>query len=90
MKDNERPFTCPLCEASCGLLVQIEAGRPTAIRGDGADPLSKGYLCPKGVALLDLQADPDWLQAPLRREGDRWVEVSWEAALDEGKGDSAA
>jgi anaerobic selenocysteine-containing dehydrogenase len=45
--------------------------------------LSKGYLCPKGVALLDLQEDPDWLRAPMRREGDEWVEVSWEAALDE-------
>ena len=43
--------TCPLCEAMCGLEVQVTDGTVTRIRGDRDDVWSKGYLCPKGTAL---------------------------------------
>ena len=54
--------TCPLCEAVCGLAIDVEDGRITAIRGDDADPFSKGHICPKGVALQDVHSDPDRLR----------------------------
>ena len=81
---------CNLCEAICGLQVSVEgegAGtRVTAIRGNPDDPLSRGYICPKGVSLADVQADPDRLRAPVRRVGTgadaEWVEIGWEEALD--------
>jgi len=74
---------CPLCEAICGLEITHEAGRVTAIRGDKADPFSRGHVCPKGNALIDLEADPDRLRQPLRRRGSDWEEVAWDAALQE-------
>ena len=75
---------CNLCEAICGVEVRLEAGRIVSIRGDEADPLSRGHLCPKAVALQDLEEDPDRLRHPLRRDGDgTWREVGWEEALDE-------
>ena len=58
---------CPLCEAICGLEIQSENGRPTAIRGDAADPFSQGHVCPKGNAIIDLEADPDRLSTPMRQ-----------------------
>jgi anaerobic selenocysteine-containing dehydrogenase len=73
---------CNLCEASCGLEITVEANRVVEIRGDAQDPLSEGYLCPKGVALQDLTHDPDRLRRPVRRVGDRWEEMSWQAAFD--------
>ena len=73
---------CNLCEASCGLEITVESNRVVEIRGDAADPFSQGYLCPKGVALQDLTHDPDRLRRPVRREGDRWVEMSWTEAFD--------
>ena len=73
---------CNLCEASCGLEITVEANRVIGIRGDAQDPFSGGYLCPKGVALQDLTHDPDRLRRPVRRVGDRWEEMSWEAAFD--------
>lgn len=80
----ERHFrACPLCEAICGLEITHEAGRPTAIRGDRQDPFSRGHICPKGNALIDLDADPDRLRRPLRRRGDEWEEVSWDEAVQE-------
>ena len=77
---------CNLCEAICGLELTIEGDRVTAIRGNDADPLSRGYICPKGVSLADIHADPDRLRRPVRRVGEgpdaEWVEISWDEALD--------
>ncbi|MCA9772614.1 MAG: hypothetical protein KC466_09425, partial [Myxococcales bacterium] len=41
---------CFLCEASCGLEVTLDEGRVARIEGDKDDPLSHGYICPKGAA----------------------------------------
>jgi anaerobic selenocysteine-containing dehydrogenase len=75
--------TCHLCEAMCGLAIEVEDGRIRAIRGDEEDVFSRGHVCPKAVALQDLHDDPDRLRRPLRRQGSEWREVSWDAALDE-------
>jgi anaerobic selenocysteine-containing dehydrogenase len=75
---------CNLCEAICGLEIRLEGGRIVSIRGDEEDPLSRGHVCPKAVALQDLESDPDRLRRPLRRDDDgAWQEVEWAAALDE-------
>ncbi|MFN7952160.1 MAG: molybdopterin-dependent oxidoreductase [bacterium] len=74
---------CHLCEAICGLEVTHEGGRVTRIRGDARDPFSAGHLCPKGVALEDVQHDPDRIRQPLRRAGSTWKPISWDEALDE-------
>ncbi|MFQ5418699.1 MAG: molybdopterin-dependent oxidoreductase, partial [Myxococcota bacterium] len=75
--------TCPLCEASCGLRVEVEASRVSRVRGDPHDPLSRGYLCPKGVALADLHDDPELVRRPLRKRAGRWHEIGWNEAFDE-------
>jgi anaerobic selenocysteine-containing dehydrogenase len=77
-----RLTACNLCEAICGLELTLEDGRVTGIRGNPDDPLSRGYICPKGVALADVYDDPDRLRRPVRRVGDEWVEISWDEALD--------
>ncbi|HEX8702194.1 MAG TPA: molybdopterin oxidoreductase family protein [Myxococcaceae bacterium] len=74
---------CNLCEAMCGVRIEVAHGRVTSIRGDEEDPFSKGHICPKAVALKDLHEDPDRLRQPLRRTASGWEPVSWEAALDE-------
>jgi len=74
--------SCHLCEASCGVAITVEGDRVTSVRGDEADPFSKGYICPKGTAIADLHHDPDRLTKPMRRDGDTWVEMEWEEALD--------
>jgi anaerobic selenocysteine-containing dehydrogenase len=77
-----RPSICPLCEAACGILVDADDGQLRSIRGDPDDPFSRGYICPKAAALLDLHDDPNRIRAPMVREGTRWREVSWKDALD--------
>lgn len=72
---------CPLCEAICGLELQFDAGQLVAIRGDDADPFSRGHICPKGNAILDLESDPDRLRQPMLRVGDDWHPIAWDAAF---------
>ena len=73
---------CNLCEAICGLELTIEKGRVTSIRGSDTDPLSRGYICPKGVSLADVLDDQDRLRRPVRRVGGDWVEIGWDEAFD--------
>lgn len=75
--------TCTICEAMCGLALEMEDGKITSIRGDRDDPLSRGYLCPKAYALKDIHEDPDRLKQPMRRVGTQWEPISWQEALDE-------
>jgi len=86
MATVERPLetkgVCNLCEAICGLVFTLDGDRVTSVRGDADDPLSRGHICPKAVALQDVHEDPDRLRRPVRRIGDRWQEVSWDEALD--------
>ncbi len=74
--------SCNLCEASCGLEITVEANRVVGIRGDREDPMSQGYLCPKGVAWQDLHNDPDRLRHPVRRTAAGWERIGWDEAFD--------
>lgn len=75
--------TCPLCEATCGLEIDVVDDRVTRIRGDRDDVFSHGYLCPKGSTLRQLHDDPDRLRLPLIRRDGELVEVSWDEAFAE-------
>ncbi len=74
---------CNLCEAVCGLEIVTRGDEILSIRGDDEDPLSRGHICPKAVALQDIQVDPDRLRCPLERtpSGD-WREIGWKEAFD--------
>ncbi|HVK78185.1 MAG TPA: molybdopterin oxidoreductase family protein [Kofleriaceae bacterium] len=74
--------SCTLCEATCGVAIDIDGDQVVAIRGDDADPFSRGYICPKATALADLHHDPDRLRRPIARDGDRWRELGWDEAFD--------
>jgi anaerobic selenocysteine-containing dehydrogenase len=75
--------TCHLCEATCGLELHLEGRDITLVRGDRDDVFSHGFLCPKGTALKQLEADPDRIRRPLARRGDTFHEVSWDEAFEE-------
>jgi anaerobic selenocysteine-containing dehydrogenase len=85
---RSRPDTihrsCPICEASCGIVVAADHGRGEvfSIRGDPDDPRSRGYICPKAQAIKGVHEDPDRIRGPLRRTGSTWEEIGWEEALE--------
>ncbi|MDH0748602.1 molybdopterin oxidoreductase family protein [Pseudomonas sp. GD03842] len=78
---------CHLCEAICGLTIEttVENDAPmriTSIKGDALDTFSRGHICPKAVALQDIQDDPNRLRQPMRRVGQDWHPIGWQEAFD--------
>ena len=74
---------CNLCEAICGIEITIAGNEHLNIRGDKDDPFSRGYICPKAVALQDFHYDKDRLKHPVRRTARGWERISWNEAFDE-------
>lgn len=64
--------TCRLCLVRCGMVVEKDRnGKIKRISGDREHPLSKGYLCVKGNASLDLTNSPKRVVHPMKRIGER-------------------
>jgi anaerobic selenocysteine-containing dehydrogenase len=80
MSMTTRHVTCPLCEATCGLSVEVDGDQVAAVRPDPLDVFSHGFACPKGLLIDRLQHDPDRLTTPLvdgrpASWGDAWRAV---------------
>ena len=75
---------CRICHGGCGVLVHVKEGKVVRIEGDPESPISRGTLCPKGIASIQLVYHPDRLLHPLKRKGARgkgkWERISWEEA----------
>lgn len=75
--------TCHICEANCGLLVEVEGREILSIKGNPDHVLSRGHICPKATAIADLQDDPDRLHKPVKKVNGQWQEIGWEQAFSE-------
>ncbi|MCI5147437.1 MAG: molybdopterin oxidoreductase, partial [Candidatus Electrothrix sp. AR3] len=77
---------CRICHGGCGALITVEDGKVIKVSGDPDSPLSKGWMCIKGISTPEIANHPDRLSRPLRRKQDKaggWEPLSWEDALDE-------
>jgi anaerobic selenocysteine-containing dehydrogenase len=82
-----RHSVCALdCPDACGLLVHIEEGRATRLRGDPNHPVTRGFLCGKVAQYLEREYSPERLLYPQKRRGPkgqgRFTHISWDEALD--------
>ncbi len=82
MENGTHYRTCHLCEAMCGVAIEVKDGRIASIKGDANDPFSRGHICPKATALQDLHEDPERLRKPLRRTAEGWQEMEWDDAFE--------
>ena len=80
---------CPMnCHPTfCGMLVDVsDEGRVLGVKGDPDNPDSRGFLCIRGRAAVEIPDNGRRLTRPLVREGrrgeDRWRPVTWTEALD--------
>lgn len=87
MKEERFRSVCRICHGGCGAVVTVKDGKVAAVKGDIASPMSKGWMCVKGISTPHIANHPDRLQHPLRRKGPRgsgqWDRVSWDAVLGE-------
>jgi anaerobic selenocysteine-containing dehydrogenase len=80
-EDGLHLYTCPLCEAMCGLEIQVADGRVAGIRPNREDAWSRGHICPKGASLGALHEDPDRIRTPMIKVDGQWREVGWNEAF---------
>jgi anaerobic selenocysteine-containing dehydrogenase len=75
--------TCPFCEATCGLELELgTGGHLETVRGDSQDVFSHGFLCPKATGLKHLSEDPDRLRTPLVKQANgSFAEATWDEAF---------
>jgi anaerobic selenocysteine-containing dehydrogenase len=77
---------CFECHSRCGVLLEVKDGKLTGIRGDKEHPFSRGFICPKARACMEIVYHPERITKPLVRVGDkaggRFEETTWDLALD--------
>jgi anaerobic selenocysteine-containing dehydrogenase len=68
------------------MLVQVENGRATSLRGDPDHPVTRGFLCGKVAQYLEREYSPERLLYPQKRVGEKgeshFERISWDEALD--------
>jgi anaerobic selenocysteine-containing dehydrogenase len=79
---------CPHdCPDTCALLVTVENGVATEVRGDPEHPTTAGVLCTKVSRYVERTYHAERLLYPMRRVGrkgeGKFERISWDEALDE-------
>jgi anaerobic selenocysteine-containing dehydrogenase len=69
-----------LCEAGCGITVDVDDQRIIKVRPDHDHPVTAGFACNKGLLCGEIHHDPHRLNQPQRRTADGFVTASWEEA----------
>jgi anaerobic selenocysteine-containing dehydrogenase len=98
-----KPSICPMCAAGCGVTVRVMEADVDTIRngqagvvqmnvakkleGNEKDPISRGGLCARGQASIQVTYHPDRLTQPMKRTGARgsgeFKPVTWDEAIGE-------
>src|SRR5271166_690678 len=98
-----KPGVCTMCSAGCGIHVRvmegeaevvrngqlgiIKMGLPKKLAGNPEHPVSRGKLCARGEAGLQVAFNPDRIKHPLKRAGQRgsgqFTQLSWDEAIQE-------
>ncbi|MCL5961402.1 MAG: molybdopterin-dependent oxidoreductase [Chloroflexi bacterium] len=77
---------CDRCHCACGVLAYVQNGQVVKVEGDKDFPQNEGFLCPKGLSIVQLLNLPERLKYPMKRTGERgegkWKRISWDEALD--------
>ena len=82
MLETKHTF-CRICEASCGLVADMENGKIVDLRPNKDHIGTDGFACMKGLNQHKMYDSPDRLQYPLKRVGDRFERISWSQAISE-------
>ena len=64
---KDLPTICVLCSHNCGVRVDVEDGRITAVRADEHNPITHGYICNKGFQITRYVEHKQRVEHPLRR-----------------------
>jgi len=73
---------CIYCGCGCMLNYVVANGKVVRVLPVENDPASLGKPCVKGLSIHEVVNAKDRIKKPLKREGGKLVEISWEEALN--------
>ena len=81
---KEFTTVCNFCSCGCAMVGHVIDGKLVNLEGDPDGVVNEGSLCVKGAAALATHDSKQRLTTPKYRApgSDRWVEISWDEALD--------
>jgi len=87
MMPQARHSVCALdCPDACSLLIDVNDGKGSRLRGNPEHPVTRGFLCGKVARYLEREYSPDRLLYPQKRAGakgeGKFERISWDEALD--------
>ena len=82
-----KPSVCAKdCPDTCGLLVNVEDGRITKVKGDPDHPFTNGFICKKARHFPQHVHNAERILTPLMRSGPkgtgRFDPITWDEALN--------
>lgn len=80
--DRTVTTTCPYCGVGCQLGLEIKDEKIIRVVPDPKGPANRGQACVKGKFGLDFVNSPERLTTPLIRKEGKFVEASWDEALN--------
>ena len=82
--DRVARSVCPYCAVGCGQKIYVKDEKVVQIEGDPDSPISRGRLCPKGSASLDLVTGPQRQTTVLYRRpyGTEWEDLDLDTAME--------
>ena len=81
---KEFTTACNFCSCGCGMVGHVVDGKLVNLEGDPDHVVNQGALCSKGAAMIATHESEQRVRSPRYRApgSDRWVEISWDEALD--------
>ncbi len=75
--------SCPMdCTDLCRFIVSVENNKIVKLEGDPEHPVTKGFICKKGRALVKRLYQPDRIKHPLIKKGNDFVKTSYDEVFD--------
>lgn len=71
------------CWDACTIEVTMEDDRVMKIQGDPHHPITKGFICQKGMKHLERVLSEDRLTSPMKKVDGTWIPIDWEVAIEE-------
>ncbi|MCX7781273.1 MAG: respiratory selenite reductase catalytic subunit SrrA [Negativicutes bacterium] len=77
------PSTCNGCSTNCAMFVYVKNGRLWKLEGNPIAMKNEGKLCARAYGVAADVYNPDRVQQPMKRVGDKFEPISWGQAFKE-------
>ncbi len=74
---------CTHCSVGCTVKAEVQNGVWVGQEPAWKSPINRGTHCAKGASVREIVHGDRRLKYPMKKEGGKWVRISWDQAIDE-------